>query len=107
MWHGQKCIIVKNATGDSDNQKSYSWKDRVVPLTRYVYEQHYGNIPKGYKVITKDGNNSNCNIDNLILVSKQQIMFLAKNDMFGCKEITETMLDIYEVDKKIKELKEE
>lgn len=39
-------------------------------LHRYTWEQWYGPIPKGYCVTFRDGDNHNCSIDNLVLVSK-------------------------------------
>lgn len=41
---------------------------------RYVWEQNNGLIPDGYVIMTKDGNNENCNIDNLIMVEKEVAM---------------------------------
>lgn len=38
-------------------------------LHRYTWEQWHGPIPKGYCVTFRDGDNHNCSIDNLILVS--------------------------------------
>lgn len=41
---------------------------------RIVWEQHHGEIPKGYNVQFKDGHPLNCDIDNLYLISKQEQM---------------------------------
>lgn len=46
------------------------WKE----LHRYIWEQAYGSIPKGYNVIFKDGNIMNCNLENLELVSDKELM---------------------------------
>lgn len=37
----------------------------MVAYHRYLWEQHNGSIPAGYKVYFKDGNQLNCRIDNL------------------------------------------
>lgn len=37
---------------------------------RYVWQQHYGEIPKGSMVIFKDGNRLNTDIDNLMLITQ-------------------------------------
>lgn len=37
---------------------------------RYVYEQHYGPVPPGYCIISRDGNRQNCSPENLALVSR-------------------------------------
>ena len=39
---------------------------------RFVWESHYGAIPKGYNVQFKDGNRQNCDISNLYLISRQE-----------------------------------
>lgn len=41
---------------------------------RYVWEQHKGAIPKGHLIVHNDGNNLNCNIDNLSCVSRAQLV---------------------------------
>ena len=41
-----------------------------VPLRRYVWEQHNGPIPPGMVVRHKNGNQLDCSIDNLTLVSR-------------------------------------
>lgn len=81
------------------------WHKRIRPYAQYIWEQHNGKIPNGYKVTYKDGNKLNCDISNLILVSKKEILYLAKNNGFGKGEITETLLDIYQTKQKIKEIK--
>lgn len=48
---------------------------RVWPLLqRHVWEQAHGPIPKGYNVCFKDGDKSNCALDNLELVSRADMM---------------------------------
>ena len=41
---------------------------------RYIWKQHYGEIPKGCSVIFLDGNLDNFDIDNLALVSRHELM---------------------------------
>jgi hypothetical protein len=48
---------------------------RVWPLMqRHVWEQVHGPIPPGHNVCFKDGDRSNCAIDNLELVSRADLM---------------------------------
>jgi hypothetical protein len=42
-----------------------------VPYQRYLWEQKYGEIPKGYNIQFKDGNSLNCTIDNLYMISQR------------------------------------
>ena len=88
MRKGQKHVVISEPDGITKHQY------RIVPLGRYVWEQNYGPIPKGYKIIYKDGNFNNCELDNLLCVNKQTIMELAKNDCFGCGEFTEATVEV-------------
>lgn len=63
------------------------WKSKH----RYIYEQHFGKIPKNHKVIFLDGNNRNFNIDNLKLVSNAEELIMNNNKLrYNNKELTET-----------------
>lgn len=58
---------------------------------RYIYEQHFGKIPKNHKVIFLDGNNRNFDIDNLKLVSSAEELIMNNNKLrYNNKELTET-----------------
>ena len=58
---------------------------------RVVYEQHYGEIPKGYNVIFLDGNKQNIDINNLKLVSRAEDLIMNSHKLFAKdKEITNT-----------------
>jgi len=46
-----------------------------------VWEEHNGPIKKGYAVIFGDGNRQNLDIDNLILVTRQQLLILNRNKL--------------------------
>ena len=39
---------------------------------RLVWEQHNGPVPKGYNIMFADQDKSNCNIENLLLISKAE-----------------------------------
>lgn len=48
---------------------------------RYVWEQHNGKIPDGYALVFKDGNIQNCDIDNLILITRRKLLILNRNHL--------------------------
>ena len=48
---------------------------------RLIYEKYYGEIPAGYSVIFGDGDKQNCNIDNLILVSRSELLLMNRNKL--------------------------
>lgn len=41
---------------------------------RVVWQSHFGNIPPGHNIIFKDGDTSNCSIENLKCVSNEELM---------------------------------
>lgn len=66
-----------------DGHKNNNW----IRKHRYLYEQKYGKVPKGYKVIFADGNNRNFDLNNLIVVSDAEELIMNRNNLF--KEDTE------------------
>ena len=46
-----------------------SGKKRMVLKHRYVWEQHHGRIPSGMCILFRDGDKTNCDIDNLYMLS--------------------------------------
>lgn len=48
---------------------------------RVVWEKHNGKIPEGYVVIFLDNNKSNLDINNLLMISRKQLVFLNKNGL--------------------------
>lgn len=62
-----------------DGHKQQNWMGKH----RYIYEQAYGKIPKGHKVIFADGNNRNFDLSNLILVSNAEELIMNKRKLFS------------------------
>ena len=53
-------------------QMTGSLWERWEHVHRTVWEEHNGPIPEGMMIIFKDGNRQNCDINNLMLVSKRE-----------------------------------
>lgn len=71
-----------------------------------VWEEHNGSIPKGYAVIFGDGNPQNLDINNLILVSRKQLLILNRNKLIQKDaDLTRTAVIIADVYSKISERK--
>lgn len=69
-----------------------------------VWEEHNGDIPKGYVVIFGDSDKSNLDINNLILISRAQLARLNQNGLIQNDiELTKTGVVIAEVMTKIGE----
>ncbi len=74
-------------------------------LHLYIWEQKYGKIPKGYCVIFKDKNSLNVRLDNLMLVSRAELVRL--NQKYSCidESLKETALQVIKLQKKVMERK--
>lgn len=56
---------------------------------RYLYEQKYGKIPKGYKLIFADKNKQNLDINNLLLVTDAEELIMNNRKLISeNKELT-------------------
>lgn len=55
--------------------------ERWVPLHRAVWEEHNGPVPEGMTVSFRDSNSLNCDISNLILISRGENAVLAKKGL--------------------------
>lgn len=72
---------------------------------RVIWEQHNGEIPKGYAIIFADGDKSNLDIDNLLLVSRKQLLFMNRNNLRSeNKEFTKVGVNIANVMIKLSEI---
>lgn len=72
-------ILIKT----QDGHKNKNWTRKH----RHLYEQEYGKVPKGHKVIFADGNNRNFDLNNLIVVSDAEELIMNRHKLF--KEDTE------------------
>ena len=64
-------------------------------LHRAVWEEHNGKIPEGMMVIFKDSDRKNCDISNLMLVTKGEGTAMARKKLrFKNPDLTETALQL-------------
>jgi len=127
-WNkGKKGFMGPNKTSFKKGHKPHNWvpigservtKDGYIEIKIHegkfqknwrgkhilVWEKHNGPLPKGYAVIFGDGNNRNFDIDNLILVSRAQLLKLnqlglIKNDA----DLTRVGVSIVDLQMKISE----
>ena len=74
----RKCRPIGTIVTRADNRngKRYQYikikRNEWLPLGRYVWQKHHGNIPPKHYIRFKDGNPENCNIDNLMMVSEAE-----------------------------------
>lgn len=68
---------------------------------RYIYEQHYGLIPKNYKVIFLDGNKNNFDISNLKAITQAEELIMNSLKLrYEDKELTESAYIIAQIESK-------
>lgn len=89
----------------------YTWIKVKEPNTwkqkhKLIWEKHNGKVKQGYVVIFGDGNKNNFDIDNLILVSKKQLLILNRNKLIkNDADLTRTGILIADIYSKISEKK--
>lgn len=79
---------------------------------RYIYEKHFGKIPKGKIIVFLDKNTQNLNIDNLECITKYENLIMNIRNYYSTDpEITRTGLNAVRLEisikKKLKEVKNE
>jgi len=73
---------------------------------RIIWESKFGETPKGYVIIFADGNKLNTELENLILISRAQLVVLNKKSLISSNaELTKTGILVADVCLKIGELK--
>jgi len=80
------------------------WRSKHV----IVWEEANGPVPKGYGVIFGDGDKSNFELSNLILVSRRELLVLNQHGLIGkSAELTKTGIAIAEIYIKLAELRKQ
>lgn len=91
---------------DDPDGWSKNWKRKHL----LIYEQNFGPIPDGCSVIFADGNKSNFDPDNLVLVTQEELLYLSQNNLrYNDIDLTKVGVMIAKLNctirKKIKEVK--
>lgn len=56
-----------------------------MPLQRYIWEQINGRIPTKHKIVFKNGNTLDCNIENLEMLTYKEAMLRNSSQRFGAE----------------------
>lgn len=94
-----------------DTNESYTWIKVAEPNDwqlkhRYIYEQHYGKIPKGYCVIFLNGDKNDFSLENLKLVQiRHKLMMKNLHYISSEREVTKTGLANVKLMTKIYDIK--
>lgn len=94
--HGYIQIKMNDDYGD----RRVRWKMKHV----VVWEQHHGPVPKKHVVIFRDGDRSNCDIGNLLLVSRDELLGMNRHRLIQTDaELTDAGLALVNLRKAIKQ----
>lgn len=89
--NGYVFVKVNNIAGEKNkNNFRFNWKMKQ----QVVWEQNYGAIPEGKVVSFLDGNNQNCDIKNLILMTKKEMLHLQTLKCLGKNLLTKAGLEV-------------
>ena len=73
---------------------------------RVIYEKYYGKVPEGYAVLFADKDKTNFDINNLVLVSKEELRLLNYNKLiYNNSDLTKAGVNIVKVIEKISSIK--
>lgn len=73
---------------------------------KLIWKEKNGPIPEGHSVIFADGNKLNLSIDNLLLVSKAELLMLNRKKLISeNSELTKTGLNVVKVMNKVYKIK--
>ena len=87
-----------------DGHKNKNW----IRKHRYLYEQAYGEIPTGHKVIFADGNNRNFDLNNLVLISDAEGLIMNRNRFFKKdKDLTKAGVTVAKILDKVNKRKKD
>ncbi len=88
-------------------QDTGTWPERWKHKGKIMWEKYHNQeVPKGYAVIFADQNKLNFAKENLVLISKKELLDMNRKNRFSCdSEITKTNLNISKLDIKLYEIK--
>lgn len=96
--HEDGYIFVKVADGKGNS----NW----IQKHRFVWEQANGPIPKGMYIFFKDGDRSNCNLENLALVGGEAKVIAKEMQNNGTDELWDALAMLGRLNNKIGEIKD-
>lgn len=106
--HNYRPVGSERITKDGYIEVKVSDPNKWETKNKIVYKKHFGDIPKGYKVIYADGNKLNNEPDNLILVSSSELLIANINHLiYDNRDLTESGILISKVIDKTNKVKNE
>ena len=93
-----KTTSVDNRVRVKINNAKYCKNSNWKLLHHLVWEQHYGPIPKGYRIVFLDGDSTNCDINNLRCVSHSTQTKLTCRKWYGKNKLTDVGIKCCELE---------
>lgn len=85
-----------------EGKKQHNWKGKHI----IIWEEHNGPLQKGYAIIFGDGDKRNFDTDNLIRVSRRELLMLNQEDLIQKNtELTKAAINIAKLKIKVQEVK--
>lgn len=106
------CIIAHPIGTESEPDKNGLVRVKInekqwVYKQRYIYEQHYGAIPDGYKVVFLNGDKTDYRIENLAIAPSKDVLTIYGQGLSSKNpEATKLGLQVARLINKTKELEE-
>lgn len=103
------CVISKPIGSESNPDKNGLVRIKIsekqwVYKQRYIYEQHHGKIPKGYKVVFLNGDKTDYDINNLAIAPSKDVLLAYSKELTSTdREITKLGLQVSHLMNKTKE----
>lgn len=84
--------------------KKVNWKAKH----KLIYEQHFGEVPKGYYVIFADGDKRNFEPSNLVIVTPAELLYLNQHKMiYKYSDLTKSSVLVARLDTTIRKKRKE
>ena len=98
-------VTRKDKNGNSYLRIKIAEPNKWQMLHVYIYEHKYGKVQKGNCVIFKDKNTLNTRLDNLMLVSRDELVRLNQKYAHVNESLKETALQVIKLSKEIRKVK--
>lgn len=102
--HNAKPVGTEVVNGEGYIVVKVEEPSKWISKHRLVWEKANGEIPKGHVLIFGDGNRENCQLDNLLLITRKQLAMLNSHNLIkDHADLTKVGIAIVDIYGKIKE----
>lgn len=95
-------VRIKDKSGRFYMKIKLAEPNKWQPLHKYIWERKHGNIQKGTCIIFKDKNTLNVQLDNLMAVSRSELVRLNQKYAYIDESLKETALQVIKLQHKMR-----